>query len=147
MPILDHIEHPQLLWVNVVGPNGATRLYIFAGIAVFNWHVTNDDNWTRNHLHISMLLFDGVPRIFEDQVVDHVETASLASIYSRETGKRDAVGFAVDSVRAFFTTREDEDPANEPTSADFGIDVQLALRGNDVRLYRVSFQLNISSRV
>lgn len=143
MPTLDRIEHPQMLWVNVDGPSGATRLYIFAGIAVFNWHGTDDDNWVSEPLHISMLGYRGVPRIFEDQVVDHVETASLASIYSRETGRRDAVGFAVNSVRAFFT----RDPRHELDFADFGIDVDLALRGNDVRFYRVSFQLNISSRV
>ncbi len=41
MPNIDHIEHPQLLWVNVDGPNRATRLYIFTGIAVFNWHGTD----------------------------------------------------------------------------------------------------------
>ncbi len=90
-----------------------------------------------------MLGIRGVPRIFEDQVVDHVETASLAAIYSRETARRDAVGFAADSVEAFFT----RDPRHELDFADFGLDIQLALRGNDVRFYRVSFQLNILARI
>jgi hypothetical protein len=144
MPTVERIEHPQLLWVNINGPSGATRLYMFTGIAVFNWHGTDDDRWVSDPLHISMIGYDGVPRLFEDQIVDHVETASLAAIYSKETGRRDAVGFSVDSVRAFFTTRDD--PDHEPEIADFGINVQLSLLGNDVRFYRVSFQLNISAR-
>lgn len=124
-------------------PNGATRLYIFTGIAVFNWHGTDDDRWSHDPLHISMLGYHGVPRIFEDQVVDHVETASLASIYSKETARRDAVGFEVDSVRAFFTNY----PRHIQDFAVFGVDINWALRGNDVRFYRVSFQLNISSQI
>lgn len=143
MPTLQRIENPQMMEVYVNGPRDANRLYIFAGTAVFNWHGTDDDNWVREPLHISMLGIRGVPRIFEDQVVDHVETASLAAIYSRETARRDAVGFAADSVEAFFT----RDPRHELDWADFGIDVQLALRGNDVRFYRVSFQLNILARI
>ena len=142
MPSLNDIAHPQLLWVNVNGPSGATRLYIFTGIAVFNWHGTDDDNWVREPLRIRMNDYAGAPFLVEDQVVDHVETASLASIYSRETSRRDAVEFGVDSVYAFFPRERDHDGRTE-----YGIDVNLALRGNDVRFYRVSFQLNISARV
>ena len=143
MPILQRIENPQMMEIYVSGPRYANRLYIFTGTAVFNWHRTDDDSWAGEPLHISMMGIRGVPRIFEDQVVDHIETASLAAIYSRETGKRDAVGFAANSVEAFFT----RDPQHELDFADFGIDVHLALRGNDVHFYRVSFQLIVLARI
>lgn len=143
MPTLEDIAHPQLLWVDVNGPGDASRLYIFTGIAVFNWHVTDDDNWVREPLTIRMNdYYGGAPFLVENQVVDHVETASLASIYSKETARRDAVGFAVDSVYAFFPIEPDNDGRTE-----YGIEVNLALRGNDVRFYRVSFQLTISASV
>lgn len=145
MPTLDRIENPQMMEIYVNGPRDANRLYIFAGTAVFNWHGTDDENWIREPLQISLIGIPGVPRIFRDQVVDHVETASLAAIYSRETARRDAVGFAADSVQAFFIGRRS--PRDEPDFADFGVNIQLALRGNDVRLLRVSFQLNILARV
>lgn len=143
MPTLQRIENPQMMEVYVNGPRDANRLYIFAGTAVFDWHVSDDENWRREPLHISMMGVPGVPRIFEDQVVDHIETASLAAIYSRETARRDAVGFGAESVEAFFT----RDPRHELDFADFGINVQLTLRGNDVHFLRVSFQLNILARI
>jgi hypothetical protein len=142
MPNLEDIAHPQLLWVDVNGPGDASRLYIFTGIAVFNWHVTDDDNWARDPLTIKMNDYRGAPSLVENQIIDHVETASIASIYSRETGRRDAVGFAVDSVYAFFPSEPDQDGRTE-----YGIEVNMAVRGNNVRFYRVSFQLNISARV
>ncbi len=62
-----------------------------------------DDNWVREPMRIPVFhSYHGAPRIVENNVVDHVETASIASIYSRETSRRDAIGFAVDSVYAFF---------------------------------------------
>lgn len=144
MPDLREIAHPQMLWVNVNGPSGAARLYMFSGIAIFDWRGSGDDSWERGTLRIPLNhSFERPPRLVQAQVVDHVETASLASIYSRESGRRDAVGFAVESVYAFFP----ESPGPD-ASSEYGINVNLALRGNDdVRFYRVSFQLNVSARI
>ncbi len=137
MPILERIYNPQMMEVYVNGPRGANRLYIFAGTAAFNWYVTDDDSWVREPLRIPMSFIPDAPAIYEENVVDHVETASLAAIYSRETVRRDAIGFAADSVEGFFVS------AGGGGLPDYGITVQLALRGNEVRFYRVSFQFNV----
>ncbi|MEM9554068.1 MAG: hypothetical protein AAGC60_07400 [Acidobacteriota bacterium] len=125
-----------MMRVDVNGPRDANRLYVFTGTAVFNWHRTDDDDWAREPMTISLIGVPGIPRIFEENVVDHVESAALAAVYFRETGRRDAVGWAVDAVEAFFT----RGPAD---FADFGLRVQLALRGNDARLLRLSFRLDV----
>ena len=138
MPDLQRIENPQMMEVYVNGPRNANRLFIFGGTAVFNWHRTAE-SWTREWMYISMGTIPGRPAIAPDRWIDAVAVASLASIYFRETIKRDRAGFAVDSVRP------------EPPSGDFheeyGINAQLALRGNDVRFYRVSFQLTVLARI
>jgi hypothetical protein len=139
MPRLERIENPQMMVVYVDGPRDANRLYIFAGTAVFNWHRTDDDSWAREPLYISMRNIRGRPAITPDRWIDAVAVASLASVYSKETGRRDAVGFAVDSVRP--STPSGDFPE------EYGITAQLALRGNDTRLYRVSFQLTVLARM
>lgn len=128
--------------IYVDGPRDANRLYIFAGTAVFNWHVTNDDAWNRDPLYIPMSLIPDCPLLWADQIVDQLATASLASIRFRDSPGRDTVGFAVDSVHTRFLPRP-----RDPAAPDFGLDVFLALRGGDVFMYRVSFQLNILARV
>lgn len=134
MPDIQRIENPQMMEVFVNGPGAANRLYIFTGTAVFNWHRTDDDSWAREPMYISMRSIPGRPLIAPEQWIDAVAAASLASIYSRETIRNDAFGFAVDSAY----------PA--PPSAfpeEYGINTQLAIQGNNTRFYRVSFQLNV----
>jgi len=87
---LERIENPQMEEVHVSGPDGANRLYIFGGIGVFRWlHSTDDrwEGWADEAVRISMLGIPGAPRMFEDQVVSHVETAALASLLFRNQEK------------------------------------------------------------
>ncbi len=138
MPNLESIENPQMMEVYVNGPRSANRLFIFGGTAVFNWHRTAE-SWAREWMFIPMTTIPGRPAIAPDRWIDAVAVASLASIYSRETVKRDRLGFAVDSVRPA--------PPTGDFPEEYGINVQLALRGNDVRFYRVSFQLSVLARI
>lgn len=141
---LERIENPQMVEVHVSGPEGANRLYIFGGIGVFRWlHSTDDfwEGWVDEAVRISMLGISGAPRMFEDQVVSHVETAALASFSFSETRRNDTWGFAVDSLDAFFTAD------HELSFADFGINVQLAMRGYEARMFRISFQMNVVARL
>lgn len=135
---VDHIEDPQVMEVRV-SRRPRRRLYIFTGIAVFEWCRTDDDSWASDSMYISMRNFPDRPVIPPDRWIDAVAVASLASIYFRETAARDKVGFSVNSAR----------PA--PPSGDFpeeyGINTQLALLGNDARFYRVSFQLTVHVRM
>jgi hypothetical protein len=135
MPDLERIENPQMMEVQISGPGDANRLYIFTGTAVFNWHRTDDDSWARGPLYISMRTIPGRPVFDPGRWIRGAAVASLASVYSRETGRRDEVGFAVDSATP--------SPPSGDHPEEYGITAQLALRGNDTRLYRISFQLTV----
>jgi hypothetical protein len=135
---LQRIENPQMMEVYVNGPRNANRLFIFGGTAVFNWHRT-DESWAGDVMFIPMTTIPGRPVIPPDRWVDAVAVASLASIHFRETIRRDRVGFAVNSVRP--------SPPSGDFHEEYGINVSLALIGNDVRLYRVSFQLTVLARI
>jgi len=140
MPNLESIVNPQLMEVEVSGPDGANRLYMHSGIAVFRWLNDSRDNWQgwlHDRLRISMLGFPGAPRFLERQVVQHMESASLGSFSFTETGKKDTWGYGVDETGAFFT----DDP--DLSFYDYGMWVDLAMRGYEVRMFRISFQMNV----
>ncbi len=138
------IESPQVMEVHVSGPEGANRLYIHSGIALFRWLNDSRDEWQgwlREQLRISMLAIPGTPRILEGQVIQHVESAALGSFSFTEISKRDTWGYAVDATGAFFTS----DP--DISFWDYGMTVDLAMRGFKVRMFRVSFQMHVLARV
>lgn len=142
MPItVSNIENGQILWVKVnTDRHENERLYIFTGVAILDtWHRTDDEHWGSDNAFISMGLIPGAPPILvrPRQWIDATAMAAPASFQFRETALRDQVGFAVDSAR----------PSPPSSTGDFpteyGINVDLALRGNDAWFHRISFQLNV----
>jgi len=149
MVTLERIENPRMMEVRLPDPGpraGApNRLYIFGGIAVFEWtHETDDrwEGWVHDSLHISMISIPGVPRIFDDQVSNSIHTVSLAQFSFSDTWRTgDTWGYSIDSVSAYFP----HDHALD--LADFGLNVELSLRGYKTNLFRLSFQLMVLARV
>jgi hypothetical protein len=136
------IESPRMMEVGVTGPDGANRLLMISGVASFNRSSNSDDRWegwVGEPLTISLLPLVGDLRIYRHHVVSYTATAALASLSFSETRRRDNWGYAVDAVEAFFS----EEPAD---FADFGLIVDIALRGFSTRLFRISFQLNVLLR-
>lgn len=133
---LERIEDAQIVSVHVNGPSPADRLYIFTGSARFDWHVSDDENWSTETLLIRSPHFRNPPAIYDETVVDHAETGSLGSIYSRETARRDAIGFSVRQIDFSAASREQD-------FMEYSWNVHVSLRGNDVHLYRVNFQFTV----
>jgi len=144
MPVLERIEVPQAMDIRVDGPDGANHLFILGGTGVFHWNHSSRDTWEgwiHDRLRIPMLGIPGAPEILEDQVVQHMEAAHLASFSFSETIKSDCWGFAVDSTEAFFT----RDP--EVSFKEFGMWVDLAMRGFRVNMCRVGFCMHVLARL
>jgi hypothetical protein len=135
---LESVEDAQFVSVHVSGPAPAERLYIFTGSAKFDWHVDDDDSWSTETLFVDRLKFRNAPLLpqRDPRVVDHAEMGCLGSIYSRETARRDVIGFAVRQI--------DFQPADPLADfGEYGWRIHLSLRGNDVHLYRVNFQFTL----
>jgi hypothetical protein len=131
MPIvLSRIENPQDMEVFVNGPQGANRMFIYTGTAVFSFKVDSEKKWKRGTLSFK------VGRKFEpEQIVKIVATASLASVFD-DGSWRDG-GWAVDLVDADL---DDE-------SGEIEVRANLAMGDTDGYLYKIGYQVTVLAAV
>ncbi len=91
-------ESQQDMEVAVSGPGTANRLFIYTGIAIFNFKGTGG-SWFRDYIEFEL------GRVFAPgQVRDIVPMAHLNSIKNEQTAVN--AGWAVDSVRAWWDSIE-----------------------------------------
>jgi hypothetical protein len=123
------IENPQEIEVAVSGPNGANRLYIYTGTAVFSFRGTGS-SWKRESISFK------VGRVFKQgEFHKGIATASLASIdnYSHAVN----AGWAVDSADADW----DDESGKTVFTAD------LAVRDSDGFMTRIGYQVTVLAKV
>jgi hypothetical protein len=137
---VSEINDGQILWVKVnTDRHENERLWIFTGVAIFDsWHRTDDDDWGTDSGFINVRRIPNAPPIFRDQWIDATAMAAPASFQFRETHARSLVGFSVESARP--------SPPPRDLPEQYGINVDLKLRGNDAWFHGVSFQLNVLTR-
>lgn len=126
---LDRLENPQELEVAVSGPDGADRLFIYTGIAVFKFKGESESHWKEDT--ITFL----VGRNFgAGQFRRATASAALASIYN-DNVSHDA-GWSVNSVDADW----DDESKKVQVKAD------LAVRDTDGYIYRISYEVFVLAR-
>jgi hypothetical protein len=111
---------------------------MFTGSAKFDWHVDDDERWVNDTVTVTGAHFRNAPEIWREMVVDHVQTASLGCIYSKETARRDAIGFSVRDIDFYADPYDPHD-----RMWNYGWSIRLGLRGNDVHFFRVNFQFTV----
>lgn len=125
---LYNIENPQEMEVGVNGPGDTNRLFIYTGIAVFDFKGTGG-GWLRDTLTFQ------IGRTFTStQFKKAMATASLASI----SNKNHAVnaGWAVDKVEA-----------KRAMNGKIELTMNLAIRDVDGYLHRVAYEVNVLTKI
>lgn len=125
---LEFIENPQEMEVGVNGPGDANRLFIYTGIAVFNFKGTGKE-WLRDTLTFQL------GRTFTSaQFRNVVVTASLASISNKSHAVN--AGWAVDKVEA-----------KRASNGKIELTMNLAIRDVDGYLHRVAYEVNVLAKI
>jgi hypothetical protein len=125
---LDGIESAQEMEVVVNGPGDANRLFIYTGIAVFNFKGTGS-GWRKDTLTFQ------VGRTFTTtQFKKAVATAALASISNVEHAVN--AGWAVDKVAA-----------RRASTGKVELAMDLAIRDVDGYIHRVGYEVNVLAKL
>lgn len=128
------LENAQEMEVCVCGPNGANRLFIYTGTAVFEfggtWKESMGNTFVKGDLHFK------VGRQFSrGQVLQVLATGALASISNG--GPANNAGWAVDSVNASW----------DETSGQIVLKAELAVRDTDGWIHRFGYQINVLTKM
>jgi hypothetical protein len=126
---LHRLEEQQEIEAVVGGPGSANRLFIYNGIAVFQFEGTGS-NW-----HGDFIEFE-IGRVFVSSQVHAVSViGSLNSI--ENTAVANNAGWAVDSVRA----------ALDPPNQRIVVHADLAVRDNDGAISRMAYQVTVLATI
>jgi hypothetical protein len=128
------LENAQEMEVCVCGPNGANRLFIYTGTAVFEfggtWREFMGDNFVKGYLYFK------VGRQFSSgQVLQVLATGALASISNG--GPANNAGWAVDSVEAYWDEK----------SGQIELKAELGVRDTDGWVHRFGYQINVLTKI
>jgi hypothetical protein len=128
------LENPQEMEVCVCGPNGANRLFIYTGTAVFEfggtWHESMGNAFVKGYLY-----FKVGQQFSRGQVLQVLATGALASISNG--GPANNAGWAVDSVEAYW----DEKTGQIELKAELGV------RDTDGWVHRFGYQINALTKI
>ena len=125
MVTLDSIENEQEMQIGVNGPDGANRLIIYTGTAVFRFKGTGSE------VKRDTLSFNIGSAFSSGQFKKAVATASLASIFN--DGPANDAGWAVDSVYA----------DRDVYTGKVRVTAKLAVRDSDGYVFRIGYQVNV----
>ena len=128
------LHNAQEMEVCVCGPNGANRLFIYTGTAVFEfggtWQESMGDTFVKGYLYFK------VGRQFtRGQVLQVLATGALASISNG--GPANNAGWAVDSVEAYWDEK----------SGQIELKAELGVRDTDGWIHRFAYQINVLTKV
>ena len=128
------LENPQEMEVCVCGPNGANRLFIYTGTAVFEfggtWQESMGSIFAKGYLSFK------VGRQFSrGQVLQVLASGALASISNG--GPANNAGWAVDSVQAYWDEK----------SGQIEFKAELAVRDTDGWIHRFGYQINALTKI
>ncbi len=123
------LDNQQELEVVVSGPGTANRLFIYTGVAIFEFKGTGG-NWRRDFIDFEL------GRVFAPgQVRDVLATGSLNSIKNDHTAV-DA-GWAVDRLTARW----------DPTEQRIKLRADIAVRDSDGYIQRMGYQVTVLARL
>ena len=123
------VDNFQQIEAEVSGPRGANRLFIFTGVAKFDFK-GDGANWKHDFVE-----FELGPVFNPGQVLDTNATASLNSI--KNDRESQWAGWAVDKT----TARWDSTERRIKLRAD------LAVKDTDGFIQRIGFQVNVLARI
>ncbi len=132
MADLIKIENPQSIEVGISGPDGANRLFIYTGTAVF-LSEGPEFGWKADSLIFVPLEMPGmIKRVFSRrQVHKAIGSAGLAAIYN--PGNTGYAGWAIDSTDADW---DDE-------SGNVVVTIKLAINGEKATMARISYHVTV----
>jgi len=132
MAELVKIENPQSIEAQISGPNGADRLFIYTGTAVF-LSEGPEYGWKADSLIFVPLEMPGqLKRVFNRrQVHKAIASASLAAIYN--PGNTGYSGWAIDSADADW----DDESGNIVTVVKMGVN------GEKAALVRIAYNITV----
>jgi hypothetical protein len=123
------LDNEQSIEVQVAGPNGANRLFIYTGVACFTFK-GNATAWLRDYIDFEL------GRVFTSgQVLDVLATGSLNSIYNNQTAVN--AGWAVDRLTARW----------DATEQRIKLRADLAVSDVDGYLLRMGYQVTVLARI
>ncbi len=136
MAELIKIENPQSIEVHVSGPDGANRLFVYTGTAVFLLEGP-EYGWKADILKfVPLEMPGGSKRVFtRRQIHKAVATASLSAIYN--PGNTASAGWAIDQVDADW---DDE-------TGHVWIETKLAVNGEKAAMVRISYQVMVLAQL
>ena len=116
----------QEMEVGINGPDGADRLYVYTGTAIFSFKGESESHWKRDviQFHVGRNFGPG-------QVVKAIGSGSLASIYNRKSANY--AGWAIDDADADW---DDEDGRIQ-------VRASVAVRDTDGYVLRMSFTVHV----
>jgi hypothetical protein len=127
---LIELVNPQEMEVHVNGPNGANRLFIYSGTAVFSFRGDSEDRWERN-----TLTFHVGRRFNPGEVIRAIAVGGLASIFNKNVANN--AGWACDGIDADW---DDE-------SGHVSVRANLAVRDTDGYLLRIGYQVTVLAKL
>ncbi|WP_218081630.1 hypothetical protein [Anthocerotibacter panamensis] len=132
MAELVKIENPQSIEAQISGPNGADRLFIYMGTAVF-LSEGPEFGWKADTLTFVPPEMPGqIQRVFSrKQVHKSIATAGLAAIYN--PGNTSYSGWAIDSIDADW---DDE-------TGNIVVVVKMGVNGEKAALVRIAYNVTV----
>jgi len=125
---LYQVDNPQEMEVGVNGPKDANRLFIYTGMAVFDFKGTGG-SWLRDSLTFQ------IGRAFTlTQYKQAVATASLASISNKDNAVN--AGWAVDRVEA-----------KRASNGKIELTMNLAIRDSDGYIHRIAYEVSVLAKI
>jgi len=125
MKIDASIEDPQEMQVEVTGPNGANRLFIYAGYLLNNLYASGQD-WTRAAIEVEL---GSVKVLSQCDILNIIATAYPNAIGS---GK----DYAVDHVFATYN----------PNEGRIILHVDFAIQPTGAQMWKIGYQVMVLAR-
>jgi hypothetical protein len=137
--LADEVANAGHVEVAIDGPDGASLLHIFTGIAIIDFRPTDDDVLRRGTVRVRLNLPPLSPSV---QFVDSATNAELASIFNNDDDVDTT--FAVDCVS---TQPEDDPVTQEKQVLTVSAAVAIEGAGGNTGLSRMAYQANVRLRV